>query len=165
MALSPILIILGNWPSTSILPENGIQHLYLIMWEHIPQSHQSGSTLTSDHGRNQSSHHVRMAMTLHLTMGGPILPPCQNGFALTSDHVGTHPIVTSKWPSAPSWVFLVTDQVPLFSWIMAFNTYIWSCGNTSSNHIRMALHLYMIMWEHIPQSYQNGPHPQTKYSW
>ena len=37
-------------------------------------------------------------------------------------------------------------------------TYIWSCEmNTSHSHIRMALHLYMIMWdEHIPQSHQNG---------
>ena len=45
MALSPRLSIPGNWPGASILPENGLQHLYLIMWEHIPQSNQNGFTL------------------------------------------------------------------------------------------------------------------------
>ena len=29
-----------------------------------------GSTLTYDHGRNQTYHHVRKAQHLHLTMGG-----------------------------------------------------------------------------------------------
>ena len=29
-----------------------------------------GPTLTSDHGRNQSYHHVRTALYLHLTIGG-----------------------------------------------------------------------------------------------
>ena len=44
-----------------IVTSKWILHLYLIMWEHIPQSPQNGSVLTFDHGRKQSSHHVRMA--------------------------------------------------------------------------------------------------------
>ena len=86
----------------------------------------------------------------------------QNGSALTYDHVGIDPTVTSEWISALGWVFLVTDQVPPFSQRMAFSTYIWSCGNTSHNHIRIfmhwscgntthnhirvSLHLHLTMW-------------------
>ena len=46
LSVSPKLKqILGNWPGASILPENGLQHLYMIMWEHIPQPHQNGSAV------------------------------------------------------------------------------------------------------------------------
>ena len=58
-------------------------HLHLIMWEHIPQSHQNGFALTSDQGEHIPQSH-------------------QNHSALTFDHVGTHPIVTSKWLSDSS---------------------------------------------------------------
>ena len=66
---------------------------------------QNRTTLTSDHGRNQSYDHVRNAQHLHMTMEGtnpvtmserhntyiwpwkePILSPCPKGTALTSDH-------------------------------------------------------------------------------
>ena len=50
------------------------------------------------------------------------------GSALTTDHVGANPIVISEW----------------------IYTYIWSCGSQSHSHIRMDLHLYLIMWEPIP---------------
>ena len=79
IALNSRLSIPGNWLGASILPENGIQRLYLIMWEHISQSPQNGLALTSDHGRNLSSHHDRMAQPLHLTMEG------------------TNPLTMSEW--------------------------------------------------------------------
>ena len=49
------------------------------MREHISQSPQNGSALTPDHGKNQSSHHDRMAQPLHLTMEG------------------TNPLIMSEW--------------------------------------------------------------------
>ena len=59
---------------------------YVLPWEAQPAPCRKGSTLISDHGRNQSYHHVKRALHLHLTMGGHILPPCQKGSTLTSDH-------------------------------------------------------------------------------
>ena len=108
-------------------------NLHLIMWEPIPQSYQNGYVLTYDHvGANPT---VISEWLLHLTMEGTnpitmsegictyiwpckelIQHTCQKGSILTSDHVGTHPIVTWEW----------------------------------------LLHLYLIMWENIPHSYQNG---------
>ena len=44
---------------------------YIWAWEEpILPPCQKGTTLISDHGRNQSYHHVRRAHHLHLTMGG-----------------------------------------------------------------------------------------------
>ena len=90
---------------------------------------------------------------------------CQKGPALTSDLIFLERLYTYIWPH------LVRKDLHLHM-ISYFQkgstltsnlilserlyTYIWSCGNTSHNHIRMALHLYLIMWEHIPQSHQNG---------
>ena len=39
---------------------------------------------------------------------------CPKGFALTSNHVGTNPTITSEWPLVPDRDFLVTEQVPPF---------------------------------------------------
>ena len=115
--------------------------------EHIQEPYWKGSALISDHGRNTSKNHVRRAQHLYLTMGGThprtmseglstyiwpweehIQEPCQKGLALISDHVGTHHTVPLEW----------------------LCTYTWSCGNTSHSPLRMALHLHLIMWEHIP---------------
>ena len=81
MDLSPRLNVPGNWLGASI-PRMKFstyiwscrnqsyshikmaQHSYLTCKEPILSSWQNGSTLTSDHGRNQSSHHVRMAHRL-----------------------------------------------------------------------------------------------------
>ena len=123
-------------------PEFMLERLCTYIWpceEPIQHTRQKGSALTFDHARNQSNIHVERALHLHLTMRG------------------TNPAYMSKRLLAPGWGFLVTDQVPPFSQRMESKTYIWSCGNTSLNHIRMALHLYLIMWEHIQRSYQNGP--------
>ena len=81
---------------------------------------QKGRALTFDHARNQSYVHVERALHLHSTMRRtnpmymskglctyirpckePILCACRKGFVLTSDHVGTNPTVTSKWPLVP----------------------------------------------------------------
>ena len=53
---------------------------------------------------------------------------------LCADHVGTHPTITSE--------YLYTDHVVTQPTITSEHlyTYIWSCGNISLNHIRMALH-------------------------
>ena len=106
---------------------------------------------------NTSCNHARKDLHLHLAMWEHILQPCYKGFTLTSSHVGTHPATMLEGLSTPGWGFLVTDQVPQFSQRMASTlisdqvgthpsitsewpcTYIWSCGNTSLNHIRMAL--------------------------
>ena len=82
---------------------------------------------------NQSHSHIRMALNPRLSIpgnwpGDSIL--LENGLlalswvflvtdqvppfrewpsALISDHVGTHPSITSKWPSTLGWVFLVTN--------------------------------------------------------
>ena len=51
----------------------------------------------------------------------------------------------------------LTWKEPIFSpWHNGNNPYIWSSGNVSLNHIKMARHLYLIMWEHISQSPHNG---------
>ena len=63
----------------------------------------------------------------------PILPTCWKSSALTSDHVRNQSNMSE-----------------------GLCTYIWSCCKKSHSHIRMDLHLYLIMWEHITQSHQNG---------
>ena len=58
-------------------------------------------------------HHVRKALHLHLASS------CQKGVALTSDHVGTHPTITSEWictdhvgtPPTITSEYLCTDHV------------------------------------------------------
>ena len=75
--------VISKWPSvpnwaflvTDQVPP--FKEWQLIKWERIPQSH-------------------------------------ENGHALISDHVKTHPTIISEWPSALDWVFLVTDQEPPF---------------------------------------------------
>ena len=161
------------------------QHLYPTMWKHtasegictyirpcVNTSHQKGSALTSDHVR---THCVGRALHLHPTMFKntaleglhTYIWPClktlhQKGSALTFDHVWTHCI---KRPLSPR--LRIPGNWPGASIILknGINPYIWSSGKTSLNHIRMALHLYMIMWDSIPQSYQNGPQSHTEYSW
>ena len=54
--------------------------------------------------------------------------------ALTSNHVGTNPTVTSEWPS------LTSDME----------------GSNPLTMIEWKQPLYLIKWEHIPQSHQNG---------
>ena len=80
-ALSPRPSIPSNWPGTSIprmafsayiwwCRNQSYSHIimarqsYLTWKEPILSPWQNGSTLTYNHGRNQSSHHVRMAMGL-----------------------------------------------------------------------------------------------------
>ena len=43
---------------------------YIWPWKELILACYKGSALTSNHGRNQSYHHVRSALHLHLTMGG-----------------------------------------------------------------------------------------------
>ena len=103
-----------------------------------------------------SSHHVRMAHPLHLTLTHQKVP------ALTSD------LDSSKWPSPYIWpslvkmalslrlripgnwpgasiqrmaTTLISDQVGTYPSISSEwpCTYIWSCETTSISHIRMAL--------------------------
>ena len=95
----------GNWPGSSIIPENGISALKLsfsprlkfMATDQVPSFREWHSTLVSDHvgnnptvtsgwlsahiwhGRNQSSHHDRMAQPLYLTSEGTNPSPCNNG--------------------------------------------------------------------------------------
>ena len=91
--------------------ERHAQHLYLTMGGTHPrtmlESHTQHSHLTmgGTHPKPMSEtpsthirpHLVRKALHLHPTSS------CQNGSALTSNHVGTHPSITSEW--------LCTDHV------------------------------------------------------
>ena len=144
------------WPWEEHIQGPCQKHLVTYIWpweEHIQEPCQKGLALMSHHGRNTSKNHVEKAQHLYPSMWGThrtsmleglntyIYPygehiphPCYKGSTLRSDHVGTHPTISLEW----------------------ICTYIWSCGNTSCNHIRMGLHLYLIMWQHIPQSHQNG---------
>ena len=112
---------------------------YIRPWEEPIQSYMLKVIGTYISPCEEKIHHVKRDLHLHLIMWEHIPKSHHNGSTLISDHVGTHPSITSEWPSAPDWVFLVTDQVSPFSQRMEFSTYIWSCGNTSLNHIRMAL--------------------------
>ena len=89
----------------------------------------------------------------------PIQPTCRKGSALTFDHARNQSSLHVERDLNPRL------RIP-GNWLGAsilpengISPYIWSSGNASLNHIRMALHLYLIMWEHIPKSYQNGPQP------
>ena len=105
------------------------------------------------------THLVRKDLHLHLTSY------CQKGFALTSDLILSERLCTYIQPhllrkdlhlhptSSCQKDFALTSDLILSKRIC---TYILSCGNTSRNQIRTSLHLYLIMWEHIPQSHQNG---------
>ena len=94
--------------------------------------------------------YVRRAQHLHSTMWGtnptymskglctyiwPCEEPIQHvrkGFALTFDHARNQSSMSE-----------------------GLYTYIWPCEEPIQ-HVRRALHLHLIMWEHIPQSHQNG---------
>ena len=140
--------------------------------EHIQESYRKGSTLTSDHGRNTSKNHIGKAQHLYLTMGAThprtmseglstyiwpweehIQEPYQKGSTLISSHVGN---TSRNHARRAQHLYPAMWGTHLASMLEGLNTYIWSCGNTSHSLLRMDLHLHMIMWEHIPQSHQNG---------
>ena len=105
------------------------------MWEHIPQSHQNGFCTYIWSCGNTSHSHIRMAS------------------ALTYDHVGTHPTVTSEWILQ---LYLIMWEHILESHQNGSYTYIWSCRNTSHSHIRMASTLIS---DHV------GTHPTVTSEW
>ena len=130
---------------------------------------QKNPTLTSDHERNQSRIHVRKDLHLHPTMRGtnptymskgictyiwpckePIQHTCRKGSTLISDHVRNQSRIHFK--SALHLHLTMRGTNPTYM-SEGLCTYIWSCHNTSHGHIRMGLHLDLIMWEHIPQSH------------
>ena len=99
------------------------------------------------HGRNQSSHHDKMAQPLHLTYSSewlwiqhsyltwkePILSPWQNGSALTSDHGRNqsshhvrmaHGLISSFWKEPRSWEHQASPWSTQNSlWLMASSTH------------------------------------------
>ena len=129
------------WKGTALTSTNMIGHTYYHLWKgpaltiiimigHTYYHMWEGPALTSDHVGSNPTIILEWLCTYIWPWKEPILP-CQKGSALTSDHVGANPAVISEW----------------------LCTYIWSCGIQSHNHTRMALHLHLIMWEPIPQSY------------
>ena len=96
-----------SWKLTRCLhsPREWNQSLYLIKWEHIPQSHQNGHALTSDHvilHPTVISEWPSVPDWVFLVIDQ--LPPFQEwNSTLISDHVGTNPTVTSEWFSAHIW--------------------------------------------------------------
>ena len=103
--------------------------------EQIPQPCWKGSALISDHGRNTSRNHVRMAQHLYLIMGG------------------THPATISK--SLSTYIQPWEEHIPQPCW--KGSTLISDHGrNTSHNHVRMAQHLYLIIGGNHLQPYWKG---------
>ena len=115
------------------------------MWEHILQSHHNGSTLISNHVGTHPSITSKWLCIDHIGTHPIITSEC-----LCSDHVVKQPTITSQHHCTYIWS---CGNISLNHIRMALH---WSCGNTSYHHIRISLHLFMIMWEHIPQSHQNG---------
>ena len=121
------------------------------------------------HGRNQSSHHDRMAQPLHLTYSSewiwiqhsymtwkePILSPWQNGSALTFDH-GRNQSSHNVRMDLSSRLSILGNWTSAFIQRMAFSAYIWSCENKSHSHLRMAQHSYLMSKEPILSPWQNG---------
>ena len=89
------------------------------------------------HVRNQSNMHIQKVPTLTSnTCEEPIQHVCSKGRALTYDLVGTKSYTLVRMAPSPRLSYLVTDQVPPFpEWKQP---------------------LYLIKWEPIPQSIQNG---------
>ena len=85
-----------------------------------------GSAVTSIGMIGHTIYHPGKGSALISNNGRTRLPPCQKGSALTSDHGRTH------LPPCQKGSALTSDPV------------------------KKALHLYLTMWEPIPQSYQNG---------
>ena len=117
-------------------PREWHQPLYLIKWEHIPQSHQNGHALTSNHGRNTSKNHVRKAR--------PTLTS-DHGKNTSKTHVrkAQHSHPTSSCHKGST----LTSDLILLEWL---------CTYIRPHLVKKALHLHLIMWEHILQSHQNG---------
>ena len=61
---------IGYVGNTLCIHARNDQHLYLIMWEHIPQSHQNRPTLTSDHVGTHRTVTLKWILHLYLTMEG-----------------------------------------------------------------------------------------------
>ena len=138
--------------------------------EPIQHTCRKGFGLTSDHATNQSNIHVERALHLHLTMQGtnpaymseglctyiwpceePIQHTCQKGSALTYGHTRNQSSIHVRRALSPR--MRIPGNWPGVSILPenGIQHFIdWSCGNTYLNHIRMALHLYLIMWEYIP---------------
>ena len=106
------------------------------MWEHISHSPQNGSTLTSDHGRNQSSHHDKMAQPLHMTMKG------------------TNPLTMSEWlidSSLPLWGNLDLENTKLLPEVLKLHSGQWLRQHISYLCIcRNILELHCSSLHHIP---------------
>ena len=102
-----------------------------------------------------SHSNIRMAPSPRLSFPGnwPGTSIQRMAIALIYDHVGTNTTVTSKWLALISDMER-TNPLTMTKWL---SPYIWSSRNTSLYHIIMAMHSYLIMWENISQSYQNGP--------
>ena len=92
---------------------------------------------------------VRMANT-HIWHGrNLILYPWQHDPSLTSDQLGTHPSITSKWLLGPRLIFPGNwpgASIPRMAISLTFVlldrmaiTHIWHGRNESSHHVRMAL--------------------------
>ena len=94
------------------------------------------NTHIHQHGRTHLLPSVERQALTSTSMIGQTYYHLWKGSTLTSDHVGTNPTVTLEWISVLDWGFLITDQVPPFK--------EWKHP------------LYLIKWEHIPQSHQNG---------
>ena len=92
--------------------------------------------LTSDHGRNTSKNHVRKAR--------PTLTS-DHGRNTSKTHVRnaqqSHPTSSCQKGSALTSDLILLERL---------------CTYIRPHLVRKALHLHLIMWEHIPQSHQNG---------
>ena len=88
----------------------------------------------------------------------------RKAIALTSDHVGTNPTVTSEWLALTS-DLLVRKEVALTFDHVGTNPTVTSEWPTLTSDMERSnpltitewkQPLYLIKWEHIPQSPQNG---------
>ena len=87
---------MGN---TSCIHDRKALHLHLIMWEHIPQSHQHGSALTSDHlimWEHIPQSHQNGSWTHHLPLEGtsiwrtPSFSPKYSNFTMAILNIEWH---------------------------------------------------------------------------
>ena len=84
-------------------------------------------------------------------MGGPNLPPCQNGSTLTSDHGRAWPTTMSEWICTYIWPW---EDLPttMWEWIC---TYIWPWEDPPTT-MSKGLHTYIWTWEDPPSTMSEG---------
>ena len=159
--------------TSNTMSERYAQHSHLTMIGINPVMLEMPNTYIHQHDRTHLLSSVKISSTYnHQHDRTHILSSLKRHITYNHHHGRTHLLPSMKRPCSynhqcdrthllssverPNSYIHQHDRENLLSYMERPCTYNWSCGSQYHIHIRMDPHLHMIMWEPIPQSYQNG---------